>query len=59
MFTVELPLPEVATRGEGLLTHGTLQALFVPGRVVDAHEKAVGDGPRASLAHGTVLTVGS
>lgn len=58
-FAVEFPVSEVAGRGERLLTHGALQALLVPGRVVDPHQKAVGDGPLTALTRGLMVTLGS
>ena len=57
MFAVEFPLPEVTAGGERLLTHGALQTLLVPRRVVDAHQEAVGDGPLASFTHRGMVTV--
>lgn len=59
VLAVQLPVPEVAAGGEGLLTHGALQTLLVPGRVVDPHQEAVGDGPLAALTHRRVVAVGS
>lgn len=57
VLAVKFPFSEVAAGGEGLLTHGALQTLFVPRRVVDPHQEAVGDGPLASLAHRRMVTV--
>ena len=59
VLAVKFPFPEVAAGGEGLLTHGTLQTLFVPRGVVDPHQEAVGDGPLAPLTHRGVRAVGS
>lgn len=55
LLAIELAIPEIAAGRESLLTHGALQTLFVPRRLVDAHQKAVGDGPLAALADGLVL----
>lgn len=57
VFAVELPLSEVTAGGERLLTHGALQTLLVPRRVVDPHQEAVGDGALASFTHGRMVTL--
>ena len=57
VFAVKFPFSEVAAGGEGLLTHGALQTLLVPWRVVDPHQEAVGDGTLASFTHGWMMTV--
>lgn len=59
LFAVQFPIPEVAAGGEGLLTRRALQTLLVPGRLVDSHQEAVGDGPLAALADGGVRAVGA
>lgn len=59
LFAVQFPIPEVAAGGEGLLTRRALQALLVPGRLVDSHQEAVGDGPLAALADGGMRAVGA
>lgn len=55
VFAVKFPFSEVTAGGERLLTHGALQTLLVPRRIVDAHQEAVGDGPLASFTHGGVV----
>lgn len=40
-LAVEFCVSEVAGGGERLLARGALQALLVPGRVVDPHQEAV------------------
>ena len=57
VLAVKFPFPEVAAGGQGLLTHGALQTLFVPRGVVDPHQEAVGDGPLAPLTHRGVRAV--
>lgn len=57
VFAVKFPFSEVTAGGERLLTHGALQTLLVPRRVVDSHQEAVGDGPLASFTHGGMVTV--
>jgi len=57
MFAVKFPLPEVAAGGERLLTHGALQTLLVPWRLVDAHQKAVRYRPLAPLTHRLVMAL--
>lgn len=57
VFAVKFPFSEVTAGGERLLTHGALQTLLVPRRVVDPHEEAVGDGTLASLTHRRMMTV--
>lgn len=59
LFAVQFPIPEVAAGGEGLLTRRALQTLLVPGRLVDSHQEAVGDGPLAALADGGMRAVGA
>lgn len=59
LFAVQFPIPEVAAGGEGLLTRRALQTLLVPGRFVDSHQEAVGDGPLAALADGGMRAVGA
>lgn len=59
LFAVEFPIPEIAAGGEGLLTRRALQTLLVPGRLVDAHQEAVGDGALAALAHRGMRAVGA
>lgn len=59
LFAVQFPIPEVAAGGEGLLTRRALQTLLVPGRLVDSHQEAVGDGPLAALANGGMRAVGA
>lgn len=59
LFAVQFPIPEVAAGGEGLLTCRALQTLLVPGRLVDSHQEAVGDGPLAALADGGMRAVGA
>lgn len=59
LFAVQFPIPEVAAGGEGLLTRRALQTFLVPGRLVDSHQEAVGDGPLAALAHGGMRAVGA
>lgn len=51
-LAVQFGVSEVAGGGERLLARGALQALLVPGRVVDPHEEAVRDDPRAAFTHG-------
>lgn len=57
LFAVQFPIPEVAAGGEGLLTRRALQTLLVPGRLVDSHQEAVGDGSLAALADGGMRAV--
>lgn len=57
VFAVKFPFSEVTAGGERLLTHGALQTLLVPRRVVDPHQEAVGDGTLASLTHRRMMTV--
>lgn len=59
LFAVQFPIPEVAAGGEGLLTRRALQTLLVPGRLIDSHQEAVGDGPLAALADGGMRAVGA
>lgn len=59
LFAVQFPIPEVAAGGEGLLTCRALQTLLVPGRLVDSHQEAVGDGPLAALADSGMRAVGA
>lgn len=56
VFAVKFPFSEVTAVGEGLLTHGALQTLFMPRGIVDSHQEAVGDGTLASFTHGSVMT---
>lgn len=58
VFAVKFPFSEVTAGGERLLTHGALQTLLVPRRIVDPHQEAVGDGTLASFTHGRMMTVG-
>lgn len=54
---VEPRVSDVAGGGERPLARGALQALLVPGRVVDPQQEAVRDDPRAALAHGPLERV--
>lgn len=56
VFAVKFPFSEVTAGSERLLTHGALQTLLVPRRIVDAHQEAVGDGSLASFTHGWMVT---
>lgn len=58
VFAVKFPFSEVTAGGERLLTHGALQTLLVPRRIVDPHQEAVGNGTLASFTHGRMMTVG-
>lgn len=58
VLAVKFPLSEVTAGGERLLTHGALQTLLVPRRVVHPHQEAVGDGTLASFAHRRMMAVG-
>lgn len=57
VFAVKFPLSEVTAGDERLLTHGALQTLLVPRRVVHPHQEAVGDGTLASFTHRRMMTV--
>lgn len=57
LLAVKLAIPKVAAVRESLLTRSTLQALLMPGGIVDTHQEPVRDGSLAALADRLVLAV--